>query len=70
VQLVHGLLCFVYAGMSALTTLSRLTRLALRGNGFGIKELAMKVTNLLRSLVCTCNLLVVERTACRGSPTN
>jgi hypothetical protein len=31
------------AGVTALTTLTKLTRLVLQGNGFGIAELALKV---------------------------
>ena len=44
-RLANGLLCCTCAGISALTTLSRLTRLALQGDwlGIGIGELATEV---------------------------
>ena len=37
------------AGISALTTLSNLTRLGLQGDGFGIGELAMKVSSFVQN---------------------
>jgi hypothetical protein len=54
------------AGISALTTLSNLTRLGLQGNGFGIAELAVKVTSFLQNSL-HCDLRIDKLTACRGS---
>jgi hypothetical protein len=60
---LQNVLC---AGMSALTTLSRLTRLVLEGDGFGIAELAMKVGSLEGSFLLArpCHPHVDEPAAC------
>ena len=64
-----GLLCCACAGISALTMLSRLTRLAC--DGFGVEVLAMKVTGLLQSLgAATAVLHVDEHAVCRRSGMN
>lgn len=68
----NSLLCCARAGVPALTTLSRLTRLVLQGLGFGIEELAMKVTRFLLKprLRLDCCPQVDEVTAYRGSVAN